>query len=245
MARPRAVLFVVDGTLLDSTEAQAHAWLDALRGHGIGAPYDLVREAIGMGGPERLLQRVGVDPLSTQGRLIAERREAVFKALYVSDLMSLRGGRSLVERLKTWGLRRAVVAWTSAAAVADLLLEAAVADLFDAESTSDDTDDRTPHPNAVQVALDKLEVAPHEALMIGASPHDIAAAARAGVSTIALRSGGWRDADLEGAIAIYDHPHALLSRIEQSPLALGREAATPAVGAGRRRRGRASAAGGP
>jgi phosphoglycolate phosphatase-like HAD superfamily hydrolase len=54
--------------------------------------------------------------------------------------------------------------------------------------------------------------------MIGDTPYDIEAARRAGLDAIAFRSGGWGDADLDGAIAIYDGPWDLLAQIEESPL---------------------------
>jgi phosphoglycolate phosphatase-like HAD superfamily hydrolase len=71
----------------------------------------------------------------------------------------------------------------------------------------------------VEAALRELDVAPPEALLIGDTPYDITAARRAGVATIALRSGGWRDRDLAGASAIYDHPADLLAHLAESPLA--------------------------
>ncbi|MEA2752803.1 MAG: hypothetical protein QOI41_6946, partial [Myxococcales bacterium] len=67
MARIRAVLFDIDGTLLDSNDAHAHAWLDALRGHGKDVPLDLVRSKIGMGGDKLLMEVAGIDHESTEG----------------------------------------------------------------------------------------------------------------------------------------------------------------------------------
>lgn len=244
MARIRAVLFDIDGTLLDSNEAHAHAWLDALRGHGIDVPYDLMRSKIGMGGDKVLEEVAGIDHESVQGKLITERRNAVFKALYLPDTGPLPGARSLVERLRNRGLKRAVVTSAGSAELADLLREAAVASLFDVEIAGDDAGATKPDPDLVKLALEKLEVGPREAVMIGDTPYDIAAAARAGVSTIAFRSGGWKDADLDGALAIYDHPQDLLSRIEQSPLALGVDDTVPALATRRSGRVRRPAAGG-
>ena len=49
--------------------------------------------------------------------------------------------------------------------------------------------------------------------MIGDTPYDIEAASAAGVESIALRTGGWPDVQLYGAMAIYDGPWDLLSRL--------------------------------
>jgi phosphoglycolate phosphatase-like HAD superfamily hydrolase len=55
--------------------------------------------------------------------------------------------------------------------------------------------------------------------MIGDTPYDIQAAARAGIRTIAFRSGGWSHAELSGALAIYDGPEDLLRKFDKSVLA--------------------------
>ena len=55
--------------------------------------------------------------------------------------------------------------------------------------------------------------------MIGDTPYDIEAATRAGLKSIAFRSGGWKDDDLRGAVEIYDGPADLLEHLDQSILA--------------------------
>ncbi len=221
MARIRAVLFDVDGTLLDSNDAHAHAWLDALRGHGRDLPFDLVRSKIGKGGDKLLMEVAQIDHQSPEGKLLIERRVAVLKAHYLPDLGPFPGARALVDRLRSQGFVCCVVTSAASAELSDLLRAAAVADLFEHIVTSDDAERSKPDPDLVKAALDKLGVGPREAIMIGDTPYDIASAARAGVATIAFRSGGWSDRDLDGAVAIYDGPQDLALRLDRSPLALG------------------------
>jgi len=241
MARIRAALFDIDGTLLDSNDAHAHAWLDALRGHGRDLPFDLVRSKIGMGGDKLLMELAGIDHESPEGKSLSDRRASLLKAHYLSDLGPLPGARALVDRLRSRGLLCCVVTSASKKDLADLLRAAAVADLFEHMVTSDDADNSKPDPDMVEAALKKLEVGPREAVMLGDTPYDIKAAARAGVSTIAFRSGGWKDRDLDGAIAIYDNPADLVSRLEQSPLALGVDDSPPSLPLSSRMRGRRAA----
>jgi phosphoglycolate phosphatase-like HAD superfamily hydrolase len=54
--------------------------------------------------------------------------------------------------------------------------------------------------------------------MIGDTPYDIEAAAQLGIPVIAVRCGGYADADLAGALAIYDDPADLLAHYDESPL---------------------------
>jgi HAD superfamily hydrolase (TIGR01509 family) len=189
-----------------------------------------------MGGDKLLMEVAGIDHESIEGRLLNERRSAVLKAFYLPDLGPLPGARALVQRLKARGLQCIVVTSSSREDLADLLRAAAVADVLTEAVTSDDADESKPSPDLVQVALDRLGLGPREAVMLGDTPYDIVAARSACVSTIALRSGGWTDRDLDGAIAIYDHPADLLSHIEESPLVLGVDDAVPAPLSRRRRR---------
>lgn len=240
MARIRAVLFDIDGTLLDSNDAHAHAWLDALRGHGRNVPFELVRSKIGMGGDKLLLDVAGVDHESVEGRSITERRVAILKAHYLDDVGPFPGARSLVDRLRSRGLVCAAVTSAKSTDVADLLRIAAVADLIDPVITSDDADNSKPDPDLVETALERLGMAANECVFVGDTPYDIEAASRAGVATIAFRSGGWRDADLRGAIAIHDGPADLASHLDESVIMRGVEDADlpsgPSLGRPRVRR---------
>jgi HAD superfamily hydrolase (TIGR01509 family) len=228
MARIRAVLFDIDGTLLDSNDAHAHAWLDSLRGHGLNVPFELVRSKIGMGGDKLLSEVAGIDDESELGKSIKDRRAAIMRAHYLPDLGPFHGARVLVDRLRSRGLVCAAVSSAARSDISDLLRAAGVADLMDVIVSSDDVDRSKPDPDLVETALDRIGVSPEEALMIGDTPYDIEAGERAQVRVVALRcGGGWSDDDLAGAIAIYDDPADLSSQLDRSALALDRESDPP------------------
>lgn len=210
MTRTRAVLFDIDGTLLDSNDQQARAWLDALRGHGMHVPYEVVRSKIGMG--DKLLEElVGVEPTSAEGRTILGQRSAILKGHYMSDLGPQPGGRALVDRVRSLGITCAAVASASSDEVDELLREATVLDLIDVKVSSDEAD-------VIPLAIGRLGLAPAEVILVADTPHDIEAGARAGISVIALRCGGFNDEQLRGAVAVYDAPSDLVANLEASPL---------------------------
>ena len=98
-----------------------------------------------------------------------------------------------------------VVAATSAdpGEVRDLLRIAGATRLIDEAVSSGDASHSKPSPDIVRAALKKAGCRPEEALLIGDTPYDIDAGARADVGTIALRCGGWwPDYALAGALSI-------------------------------------------
>jgi HAD superfamily hydrolase (TIGR01509 family) len=226
MARVRAVLFDIDGTLLDSNDAHAHAWLDSLRGHGRNVPFEQLRSRIGMGGDKLLPEVAGIDAESELGQSINDRRIAILKAHYLPELAPFPGARLLVDRLRARGLVCAAVSSSTASDIGDLLRAAGVADLIEHVISSDDADRSKPDPDLIRIALERVDVAPDEAVLIGDSPYDVEAGVRAGVPVIALRCGGFPERDLDGATAVFDGPQDLATKIEASPIVLERTSQT-------------------
>jgi phosphoglycolate phosphatase-like HAD superfamily hydrolase len=86
-----------------------------------------------------------------------------------------------------------------------------VNDLVEQKTSSSDVEASKPDPDVVHAAIDRLRVAPATTRLVGDTPYDLEAAHRAGVGFIGFRSGGWTDADLAGALAIFDGPAAMLA----------------------------------
>ena len=93
----------------------------------------------------------------------------------------------------------------------EALLEVAGAQPYlEAQTDADDADKSKPDPDVVQVALEKLRLPAEHCVMVGDTPYDAQAAARAGVAFIGLRCGGWSERDLQPALAVYADPAELL-----------------------------------
>jgi HAD superfamily hydrolase (TIGR01509 family) len=210
-ARERAVIFDVDGTLVDSNDAHAAAWQQALEDFGIARDLADVRRLIGMGGDKLLPALTGISSESEQGKRIVERRGQRFRDEYLPTLRPFPEVRALLARLAADGFRIGVASSAKEDELKALLDVAGVADLIFRQTSSDDVESSKPDPDAVHAALAKLHVPSTAAVMIGDTPYDVEAAKRAGVASIAVRCGGWGDADLAGARAIYDDARDLLS----------------------------------
>ena len=211
LADSSAVLFDVDGTLIDSNGAHAETWTQALREHGVACDVADIRPLVGMGADKLLARMAHLEQDSREGRSIGQRKKALF-AERLPHLSSTPGARALVSYLHR--LKKELVVATSAddREMRALLKQAGVADLIPLRISKDDATQSKPDPDIVQAALKRAQAPAERAIMIGDTPFDIEAAQRAGVNAIALRCGGyWSDADFHGALVILDDPAALLA----------------------------------
>jgi HAD superfamily hydrolase (TIGR01509 family) len=217
-SRLTAVLFDIDGTLVDSNDAHASAWVKAFTEHLVTVDAAHVRRCIGMGGDKLMPAVSGIEEDSSRGEAIAKRRGEIFTQEFLPRLEPFTGAAELVEAIKARGLAAVAASSASKEDLKALLKIARVDTLMDDATSSDDAEDSKPDPDIIEAALKRAKAPAADAIMIGDTPYDIAAAERAGVRAIGFRCGGWGDADLRGAIAIYDGPWDLLARIEDSPI---------------------------
>jgi HAD superfamily hydrolase (TIGR01509 family) len=215
----KAALLDVDGTLVDSNDAHARAWGDAFAEAGFDVPFERVRPLIGMGGDHIVPRLTGLSDESPAGEQLSERRSDIFRQRYLPHLRALPGVRQLLERMRADGLRLVVASSAKRDELDALLAVAGVRDLVEAATSRDEADCSKPCPDIVEAAFAKAECRADEALFLGDTPYDVAAGRNAGVGVVALRSGGWGDADLAGALAVYGDPADLLARYDDSPFA--------------------------
>jgi phosphoglycolate phosphatase-like HAD superfamily hydrolase len=217
MKAVRGVLLDIDGTLVESNDAHTHAWVRALAESGRAVSFGTVRPLIGMGGDKLLPAVCGLDAESREGKRISARRATIFLGEYLPHLRQCCGARELLDLLVKRGVRM-VVASSAKKEELDPLLKVCGADrVIESATSSDDAEQSKPDPDILHAAIESLGLPADEVLMLGDTPYDVEAARRAGVRVIALRCGGWGDADLK-ADAVYDDPADLADHIDQSPL---------------------------
>lgn len=220
----RGVLLDIDGTLIDSNDAHALAWVAALAEQDIHVRREDVRRLIGMGGDKLLPAITGVDAESALGQGIGERRAELFRERYLPGVSAFPGSRALLERMSADGLTLVAASSAKADELGALLARAGATGLLRGATSSDDAERSKPDPDIVVEAIARSGHHPGELVMLGDTPYDVEAGTRAGVPVVALRCGGWDDADLRGAAAIYDGPADLLARYDASLFALRRPA---------------------
>lgn len=216
----RGILLDVDGTLVDSNDAHALAWVRALAESGFAITFEMVRPCIGMGGDKLLPEVVRIDVESPEGKKISDRRGEIFLSEFLPHLLPCRGAKALLELLHERSFRLGVASSAKEEELKPLLRICGADRLIENATSSDDAENSKPDPDILQASLKKLGMKPEEAVMIGDTPYDVEAAKRASIRIIALRCGGWNDRDLGSADAIYNDPEDLAQHIDESMLAL-------------------------
>ncbi|MCK2056798.1 HAD family phosphatase [Methylobacterium sp. 37f] len=223
---PAAVIFDVDGTLIDSVPQHAQAWQDAFRDFGHDIPFEDLRRQIGKGGDLLLRVFLSEDEIAEKGDALEKHRSKVLKERYLPTIKGLPEVRALVERLLADGKRLALASSAKADELKVYKKIADIEDLIEIETSSDDAEESKPNPDIFLAALKRLDgIEPGDAIVVGDTPYDAEAAGKAGIRTIGLLSGGWTDEEVKqsGCIATYRDPADLLAHYTTSPL-VGRQA---------------------
>jgi HAD superfamily hydrolase (TIGR01549 family) len=216
MSGPAAILDV-DGTLVDSNYQHTIAWYRALRQHGHVLPVWRIHRHIGMGGDQLVASLCGDEVEAQQGDDIRDAEKALYMAL-IDEVEPLAGARELIADLKRMG-RRVVLASSAKPDEVEHYLDLLDArGLADAWTSSGDVEATKPEPDLVEAALER--VGGGAAVMVGDSTWDCKAAARAGLQTLAVLTGGFSEQELReaGAVEVFDSIEALRRRLAETAL---------------------------
>ncbi len=217
----KAVIFDVDGTLVDTVDLHAASWVATFRHFGHAVAFEDVRAQIGKGGDQLMPHFLPEDVVQREGEAVEAFRKDLYMREMIGRARAVPGVAELFRRIRADGRRVVLATSGKPDELAHYKALAGIEDLVDAATTSEDAERSKPHPDIFLAALDGLP--PGQAIVVGDSPYDAEAAAKAGLRTIGLRSGGFPEATLReaGCIALYDDPAALLHAYDSSPLGQG------------------------
>jgi beta-phosphoglucomutase-like phosphatase (HAD superfamily) len=218
----KAVIFDIDGTLVDTVDLHADAWVRTLAHFGIDVPYETMRARIGEGG-DRIVAEFAPDYAARgRGEEIETFRADLFKREHLPTARPFARVRALFECVKARGQTAVLGSSCKGHEIDAYMRLTGIADLVDAAATSDDAESSKPAPDIFEAALRRIHpIGAAEAMVVGDSIYDAQAAARAGMGAIGLLCGGTPEPALReaGFLAIYRDPEDLLRRYGRSPLA--------------------------
>lgn len=214
-----AVLFDIDGTLVDSNYLHVHAWHRSFADEGLTVESWRVHRSIGMDGGT-LLDTLVPDADEDSRKRLKDGHSRYY--MESKDLLRLLpGARELLEQIKGLGLQ--VVLATSAPEDELEVLRGVLdsEDIYSAMTSGEDVDTAKPQPDIVNIALERAGVDAGRAVFVGDAVWDIEACERAGVTSIGVLSGGVSRGELTeaGARAVFENAEDLRVHLDESPIA--------------------------
>lgn len=210
-----AVVFDLDGLLVDSEPLQAWAWDAYARRFGTRLHDDVLARMLGLRAVDASRIFVEMLDLPVTPDVAVRERDELFLDAVPGRIAAHRGAAELVEALRERGVPLALATSGHRRYVDLALASAGLAGAFDAEVTGDQVERGKPHPDIYLRAAALLEIAPQHCLALEDAPNGVRAALAAGMICFAiLESGtaaGVEDADevlgsLNQVLALFEAP---------------------------------------
>lgn len=213
----KAVIFDVDGTLVDSVQLHAQAWQEAFKQFGYEFPLDTLCQQIGKGSDYIIPDLIPQTDYEEKGEEIAQYRKEYYQKELLSQVRPFPKVRELFERLKGDGIK-VVLASSARTETLEFYRELLNIDgLDDGATSTDDVEKSKPEPDIFQAALSKLEgVNPDTVMVVGDSPYDAIAATKVNLFPVGVLCGGFSRSDLQeaGCRVIYENPADILAQYD-------------------------------
>jgi len=214
-----AVIFDLDGTLVDTNAAHVEAWQDAFRKLGYDVPRSRILPEIGKGGDKLVPSIIGEDGERRDGEALRDAHGRRFLTIAGSTTFRVFPGTE--ELLGELGRFATAVATSSAREHLDAVLASSGLDLDRLVAhvvTGSDAHESKPAPDLIRAALARLGTHARRSVMVGDTRYDGEACARAGVSFLGVLCGGQSPEELRraGALGLYADPADLLARLPQA-----------------------------
>jgi len=210
----KAVIFDIDGTLIDSVDLHASSWVDSFARFGVRVSFDEIRGHIGEGADRLIPTFVPAEMPEEKRTQIEEYRSALFKREYLDLVRRFPEVRELLQRVKSDGCKVVLASSCAADEIDQYKSIADITGMTDHDVTADDVHRSKPSPDVFLKALDLLApISASETCVIGDTKYDGEAASSAGIPFIGILCGGSSKEELEraGAIALYRDPADLLA----------------------------------
>jgi len=213
---PKAAIFDLDGTLLDSVDLHALAWHEAMVKFGHDVSFEQARSQIGKGGDKLIPVFLSGNQQRDHGEALDAWRAERFKTKYLPLVRPFSAVPDLVRRVRDAGLSIAIASSAKRDELNKYLEIAGITKFVDATTSSEDADESKPAPDIFEVVLKKLKIVAAEAVAVGDTPYDAIAATKAGIAVIGVLCGGFTEDSLRraGCAEVYPGPASLFASFD-------------------------------
>ncbi len=216
-----AIIFDLDGTLIDSNAAHVRAWDEALREHHYKVSADRIAVEIGKGGDKLVLSILGQEIDRRDGESLRSAHGRAFRKIAeTTKLPAFPAVEVLLQAIRDRGLKLALATSTVKKDLKVTQDSAGVdwAEYFDVISTGDDAKESKPAPAILEVAITKLGLSPAQCAMVGDTPYDADTARDAGTVCLGVTCGGLNDHDTLRAMGmrkVYRDPMHIADELDE------------------------------
>jgi beta-phosphoglucomutase family hydrolase len=189
----KAVLWDLDGVLVDTAPFHFQAWQELFRSVGKGFDEADFRRTFGLRNDAILRDILGELAPAEEARL-AHRKEELYRAKADGRVKAMPGAVELLRRLKQEGRKTAIVSSAPRENVRVLLRSLGLEDMFEAVVAEEDASRGKPDPQGFLLAAEKLGVAAAECVVIEDAPGGLEGAKRAGMRCIGVTTSRPREA---------------------------------------------------
>ena len=213
----KAVIFDVDGTLVDTVDLHAMAWCETFKHFGYEISFEAMRQQIGKGGDQLLPVFLSEKEIARRGAAIAEWRAELYKRKYLPRARAFPRVRELLARIRSLDQQTALASSCKSDELQTYKAVARIEDLVTTETTADDAEKSKPHSDIFRAVLDRLKpIEPEEAFVVGDSPYDAQAAGKIALPAVGVLCGGFPEEKLRaaGCGAIFADPADMLDRYD-------------------------------
>ena len=209
----KAIVFDLDGTLVDSVDYHTEAWVKAFEKYGYNFPFDKLREQIGKGSEFIIGELLPTEEAQKLESDIAGYRKQYYQENLLSKVQPFPQVKELFQKIKADGLKILLASSARSETIEHYKQLLEIEDLIEGATSTDDVEKSKPEPDIFQSALKKLDnLSTEEIIVVGDSPYDAIAAKKASLRTIGVLCGGFSAEALEtaGCVAVYQDPADLL-----------------------------------
>ena len=209
----KAIIFDLDGTLVDSVDYHTEAWVKAFQKYGYDFPFDKLRQQIGKGSEFIIGELLSTEEAEKLESDIAGYRKEYYQENLLEKVQPFSKVKELFEAIKADGLKIVLASSARRETIEHYKKLLDIENLIDGATSTDDVAQSKPEPDIFEAALNKLgNVSPEEVIVVGDSPYDAIAAGKVPLRTIGVLCGGFERETLSqaGCVAIYQNPADLL-----------------------------------
>ncbi|WP_036484739.1 HAD family hydrolase [Myxosarcina sp. GI1] len=216
----KAVIFDLDGTLVNSVDYHAQAWVEAFKKHGYDFSFEKLRQQIGKGSEFIIGELLSESEYEKYYDDISNYRKQYYQENLLEKVQPFPKVRELFEKIEQDGKEIVLASSARKETIEHYKQLLNIEDLIKHATSTDDVEKSKPEPDIFNAALDKLTgMDKEEVIVVGDSPYDAIAASKIPLYTIGVLCGGFDEKELReaGCSEIFKDPADMLANYSKLP----------------------------